>query len=221
MNIHTAFNLTYANYLVIDPALTAAAPAAACAQLAAMLAQLWRAYPQFGPVERVALIGEEHEFEDLSDADMLRWGVTDNLEFLHEACDCGDEPEQARNEPDADFGARYRRWEDTRWYHEHEDRRWEWEGEQWDHWMHATFPTEPLADARRANRTVVPRTLLQSMPDDWQHRFVAVLGATGASQDGKAYHVQFFGRHGQPTGDPVPHYNRGRTHIEPLAGALA
>lgn len=115
-----------------------------------------------------------------------------------------------------------------------------------------------------SNYLVVPRTLLQSMPDGWQYRFTALmdelvaafghvdqaeayivtparettygaltlperhrLGVTpGPSRPGRRADV-FYDRnsveHGYddpvlaplPVGDPVPHYDRGRTRLEP------
>lgn len=114
-----------------------------------------------------------------------------------------------------------------------------------------------------ANYLVLPRTLLQSMPEEWQHEFVTLLEKFGeafshvdqaeaydvktgvdrylnepseaelkaigwtvehteeetlyysptgdevTSEDADGYHILI------PTADPVPHYNRGRTYIEP------
>ncbi len=117
-----------------------------------------------------------------------------------------------------------------------------------------------------SNYLVVPRTLLQSMPEFWQHRFVtlldelyaafahveqannyivtaatectysdlsdrdmAVLGVTrpdtpdGDDEDADVYYDRDGTEHEPedrvltpaPGGDPVPHYTRGRTYIEP------
>lgn len=70
-----------------------------------------------------------------------------------------------------------------------------------------------------ANYLVLPRTLLQSMPDEWQGRFVACLeelDAAFAHLDHADYAVQardpLTGRY---IADPIPHYNRGREHVEP------
>lgn len=131
-----------------------------------------------------------------------------------------------------------------------------------------------------ANYLVLPRTLLQSMPDEWQSRFVACLRELGeafahidqaeayevtpgverevgdltddelkrigyskndpctcyaelAPEGGVVHHppvcpheTTYYDERGievpydhlvvWPTADPVPHYNRGRTHVEPL-----
>jgi hypothetical protein len=116
-----------------------------------------------------------------------------------------------------------------------------------------------------ANYLVLPRTMLQSMPEDWQTRFVALLnqfhdafehvpqaatyqvtaGKTmllnemtesqlhaagidveGDSEDGPGSETRYHRRSDGaeltgddygfvPGEDPVPHYNRGRTRIEP------
>ena len=114
-----------------------------------------------------------------------------------------------------------------------------------------------------ANYLVLPRTLIQSMPEEWQHEFVALLelfdtafvhvkqagaydvipgedrylgdltdteraalgwtverhdgetfyysptGDEVAAVDADSYHVLW------PAPDPVPHYDRGRTYIQP------
>jgi hypothetical protein len=121
-----------------------------------------------------------------------------------------------------------------------------------------------------SNYLVLPRTLLQSMPDAWQARFVALvqelrdafeqvpqadgyqvttgkwmplddmtesqLHAAGIDVEGDddlgagpgtRYHRQSdgaeLGRHDYgfvPRPDPVPHYNRGRTRIEPRPNGM-
>ena len=78
------------------------------------------------------------------------------------------------------------------------------------HWFGLTY----------ANYLVLERTLLQSMPEPWQKRFVECL-----SELRRAYaHIDFADEflvqardaRGQFTADPVPKYNRGRTYIAPL-----
>jgi hypothetical protein len=108
-----------------------------------------------------------------------------------------------------------------------------------------------------ANYLVLNRTLLQSMPGDWQERFVAMLQELDAAfahvELAEAYEVvagrerevshltpaearklgisfaggsgEAFYREGEeipawsrvvvPEPDPVPHYNRGRSRVEP------
>lgn len=70
-----------------------------------------------------------------------------------------------------------------------------------------------------SNYQVLPRTLLQSMPLEWQERFVGCLEELQAA----FWHVeqadQFWVRAKDGSGrfitDPVPHYNRGRTFVQP------
>jgi hypothetical protein len=118
-----------------------------------------------------------------------------------------------------------------------------------------------------ANYLVVPRSVLQSMPEDWQHRFTGLLGEMSTAfghLDWPAYDVRALKRdtelitpwiecdggcngtgirNGETCGvcdgeggwddpegpryetpeevgfrdDPIPHYNRGRTRLEPRA----
>lgn len=137
----------------------------------------------------------------------------------------------------------------------------------------AAEPDEPEAihgwfSLTYSNYLVLPRTLMQSMPDRWQNRMVALLEEIRAAyahiEQADSYHVQAgrwaypsdlseeelrdlgFTRPDAPDGadedadladvwygpdgeehdghtasifvagrDPVPHYNRGRTRIEP------
>lgn len=69
-----------------------------------------------------------------------------------------------------------------------------------------------------ANYLVLHRSLLQSMPLSWQHRFTALMDELDAA----FLHVEtprYFTVNARDpsTGrfikDPVPHYNRGRTRI--------
>ena len=71
-----------------------------------------------------------------------------------------------------------------------------------------------------ANYLVLPRTLMQSMPLHWQRSMVECL----RTLEDAFWHIDhapsYFVRARDPeTGrfikDPVPHYNKGRTYIEP------
>lgn len=70
-----------------------------------------------------------------------------------------------------------------------------------------------------ANYLCLPRAVLQSMPDEWQERFVGCLGELDAAfghLDWPDYRVSAI----DPVSrkfkqDPIPHYNRGRTRLEP------
>lgn len=75
-----------------------------------------------------------------------------------------------------------------------------------------------------ANYLVLPRSLLQSMPDEWQRRFAACVdeyaqywGDTSEAQDPPGgYTVMARDEHGRFTSfHPAPHYRRGRTKVMP------
>lgn len=69
-----------------------------------------------------------------------------------------------------------------------------------------------------ANYLVVPRSVLQSMPEDWQHAFVCLLEQMERRYghlDWPDYDVRCRDGGGRYRADPIPHYNRGRTRIEP------
>jgi hypothetical protein len=74
-----------------------------------------------------------------------------------------------------------------------------------------------------ANYAVLHRTLLQSMPLEWQDRFVACLReldeSFGHLDIPGTFMVQAKDRDGRFIKDPVPHYNRGRTFVPPGAPA--
>lgn len=88
-------------------------------------------------------------------------------------------------------------------------------------WSYET-DTEPIHtwfELTYANYLCLPRSVLQSMPVEWQRSFTALLremSALYAGLDWPSYRVsavdQSTGRFIQ---DPIPHYNRGRTHVEP------
>lgn len=70
-----------------------------------------------------------------------------------------------------------------------------------------------------ANYMVLHRTLLQSMPDEWQERFVACMSELDAAfrhvEQPVLYQVTARGcETGRYVRDSVPHYNRGREYIE-------
>jgi len=76
-----------------------------------------------------------------------------------------------------------------------------------------------------ANFLVLPRSLLQSMPDEWQERFVSCLHELDEAFDGAADYDPPAGYRVQPVDSGnrlvpwsscrVPHYNRGRTRVRP------
>ena len=71
-----------------------------------------------------------------------------------------------------------------------------------------------------ANYLTLPRTLLQSMPREWQHRFVTCLEELDAAfrhvEYADMYRVQAVDEGGRFAHDPIPHYERGRTRIPPF-----
>lgn len=60
---------------------------------------------------------------------------------------------------------------------------------------------------------VLNRTLLQSMPDEWQRRFTTLMDEMDEALDPPAvrYMVRAVDDRGRFVRDPIPHYNRGRT----------
>lgn len=74
-----------------------------------------------------------------------------------------------------------------------------------------------------ANYLVLPRSVLQSMPPEWQSSFVALLKELEAAYGGLEwpdYSVNAR-RGGRFVKDPIPHYNRGRTRVEPCPPSWA
>lgn len=217
-DIHTWFGLSYSNYLVLDEARTRHLPVSWHIGMTRMLAELHYAFPGIkGDARYLALAGAERDFSDLTDADMARFGVTTNIDFIHDDCECGDEPQQLDDEPDGTFSVRYQQWEDNRWDHEHDDLQWEYRGELYSGSDCQIFPEENVEQAGQAQRIVVHRTLLQSMPTDWQQRFVALADAMDQvdADTPATYQIRVYRPDGREIDDPVPYYNRGRTRIEP------
>ncbi len=73
-----------------------------------------------------------------------------------------------------------------------------------------------------ASYFVIPRTVLQSMPDAWQQRFIDLIEETEThlgdwSPDWPAcYHVTIRGPGGRFLSDPLANYERGRRRLEPV-----
>jgi hypothetical protein len=74
-----------------------------------------------------------------------------------------------------------------------------------------------------SNYLVLPRTLLQSMPDEWQRRFVGCLDELQTAFDHlehpPGYWVRARDESGRFMRDPIPHYDRGRARVQPSPGA--
>jgi hypothetical protein len=68
-----------------------------------------------------------------------------------------------------------------------------------------------------ANYLCLPRSVLQSMPDEWQQRFVEMLEEMQEQfghLDWPNYRVSAVDKlTGRFVSDPIPHYNRGRTRV--------
>ena len=82
-----------------------------------------------------------------------------------------------------------------------------------------TEPVHAWFGLTYANYLVLNRSLLQSMPIGWQRRFVACLRELDDAFD-HIEHAYGFTVNARDAGgrfmaDPVPHYNRGRTLVEP------
>lgn len=68
-----------------------------------------------------------------------------------------------------------------------------------------------------ASYLVVNRSLLQSMPDEWQFRFTSLMDELRthfANVNEPRYTVYVRDERGRFAKDPIPNYHRGRTFIE-------
>lgn len=68
-----------------------------------------------------------------------------------------------------------------------------------------------------ASYLVLPRSVLQSMPQDWQAHFCTLLSELGRAfghLDWPEYAVNARDAAGRYRRDPIPHYDRGRTILE-------
>ena len=70
-----------------------------------------------------------------------------------------------------------------------------------------------------ANYMTLPRSLLQSMPYEWQEKFIDMVNELEDAYAHLKYPMRYMvtarNEHGMFIKDPVPHYNRGRTYVEP------
>lgn len=86
----------------------------------------------------------------------------------------------------------------------------------WDLYEHEAIHT--WFNLTYANYLVMPRSVLQSMPNPWQRLFALLLDQADQRFGGLPwphYTVQARDGSGRFTKDPIPHYNRGRTTIDP------
>lgn len=69
-----------------------------------------------------------------------------------------------------------------------------------------------------ANYLTIPRTALQSMPNEWQAKFVALLNELDDTLDWRpsegCYYVQLRDGRGRYMADPLADYQRGRVRID-------
>lgn len=74
-----------------------------------------------------------------------------------------------------------------------------------------------------ANYLTLPRSVLQSMPDEWQTKFVALLEEMEQVYGGLDWpdYIVTARSNGRFIKDPIPHYNRGRTRVEPCPWTLS
>lgn len=68
-----------------------------------------------------------------------------------------------------------------------------------------------------ANYLTLPRSVIQSMPAEWQHRLRDLLEdlneAAGHLDWPYSYRVQAINEQGRFIRDPLPHYRRGRVRV--------
>lgn len=204
--IHTYFGLSYSSHLVVDPARTTRLPQDQQDDLARMLDQLQRSFPDVNRAgdEMLAVGGELWECGDLGEEQMRAAEMSTN-DDLDDHSECEHDDDEGENwccERDR-----------TQWY--------DWRGDEHDRHEMIVVPTETVEQARAAGRTVVSRTLLQSMPADWQARFVALAERLDDvdAETPENYDIQFYTADGHRTTDPIPHYSRGRTRITPTVVA--
>lgn len=194
MDIHTYFNLTYSNALILERAYINGD-----LELAVMVGELQRAFAHCETADYVCIAGTEANYEDLTDEQMRTLDISTNADTVHEGCEHnGDEDEEWDCER-----------ENLHWY--------DWRGDEHTGHEYLTVPSETVEQARAAGRVVLHRTFLQSMPEAWQERFVAVLHRLEAAgmEGAESYEVQAFDRRSNRITDPVPHYQRGRAYVEP------
>jgi hypothetical protein len=200
--IHTWFSLSYSSHLVLDPVRVRQLPQDQQEELAAMLDQLERSFPDVNPHgdEVLALAGDQWEVGDLDDRQLAAIDMSVN-DDLDDHADCDHEEDEDEN-----YWCERGR---TNWY--------DWRGQEYSRDERVTVPTETEAQARAAGRRVVSRTLLQSMPAEWQQRFVQLLHRLDHidADTPESYDIRFYTPAGLRTTDPVPHYNRGRTQLVP------
>lgn len=206
-DIHDWFSLSYSNYLVVEPEVLDAMSEAWRDEFGEMLTQFERAFAHQAQPDRYwAQRGQYRAFGDLTEGELARLGI--QADPVAELAD-----DASADEVDA-------------WYTQRAERTFTYEGQTFYHDQELIIPEEADDDRIVAFRIVLPRTLLQSMPLHWQHRFVDLITQTApvVKRLGgqSAYRVRaqhWAGGRWEDITDPVPHYGRGRTRVEPNLGA--
>lgn len=203
--IHEWFSLSYSTHLVLDPTVTGHLPKDWHNQMGRMLDELDRSFPDVNRdgITALALAGAEWCCGDLDTEQLHAIDMTTDRADFNDHTGCGAEHEDEPNE---------------NWWGEREQTRWhDWRGDEFERDDRVVVPVETEQQARAAGRRVVPRTLLQSMPAEWQARFVRLLEQVDNvdAVRPESYDIRFYTTGGVRTTDPVPHYRRGRTRLVP------
>ena len=93
------------------------------------------------------------------------------------------------------------------------------QGDTKERWTRPDTGVHEWFGLTHANYLVLPRSLLQSLPEEMQYRLTEVLDeiddlARANKVPSLDYRVQAVDERGRFISDPVPHYNRGRTRID-------
>lgn len=211
--IHTYFGLSYGTHHVLDAKTMAAMPQSWHARFQEVCEIYRRAVatlPQM-PDRYLAVAATVCEYGDLSAEDLHRLKITPSSDVVVP------DDEHRDDESDAEFERRERAWQQRRddqvFYDDHGDEH------QSNERLYVPDPDDDLLDVAPF-RLVWPRTILQSMPTDWQAAFVRLMKqADEVACDldlPRAYQVRAQRR--APGGwvditDPVEHYDRGRARL--------
>lgn len=200
-DIQTWFNLTYASYLVIDrDKLTSTEPGL---EILAKVDEVHRAFAHLSLPDYRVRLGGWWPVGELDDEDLAAAGYQVNTPSGEATPTAEDEQEMDREEATYTNGV-----------------------DEMQGWQEAFVPT-PGGEQPRDSHVVVNRTLLQSMPTEWQHALVYLLRAHSDVMEARADEPgpasceiqagEWAGESFTPfvNGDPLPHYNRGRTRLEP------
>lgn len=204
--IHTWFELTYSSHLVLDPVVTGHLPQTWRDEVNAMLDQLEHSFPDVNRRgdQALAIAAQTQECGELTLEQMSLIEMTTNDDINdHSNCEHEDDDE-----------------DENWWCARERTYYYDWRGDEHGRSDRVNVPTETEEQAHAAGRRVVSRTLLQSMPAEWQARFVALMeqmeqAEVATAQAPRSYDIRFFTVDGHRTTDPVPYYSRGRTRLVP------